>query len=244
MGGERLGDVPYHELDDSGVARCVALAAIAPTRRVAVVTASSTDPAPGPGGLLLGAVLARFAPDLDKDTRKEMLVLMREIERGDRIGQPRHSASPAGSHRAQPQPSPSARDPMGCSSRWRPTRGRGTVGLAAVCACAKIPDSQRSTVVDVLRKASMDGPGGPGLIDHLVGAEIAMRFGVVRSTSLPTPCSGRSTSSVSTVMASRRRAVKRYRALLRDAHPDHGADDDEAADQIAELSRAREILLS
>ena len=37
---------------------------------------------------------------------------------------------------------------------------------------------------------------------------------------------------------------KRYRALVRDAHPDHGAEDDGAADRIAELSRAREILLS
>ena len=35
-----------------------------------------------------------------------------------------------------------------------------------------------------------------------------------------------------------------YRRLLRDAHPDHCAGDKEAADRIAELSKAREILLS
>jgi len=35
-----------------------------------------------------------------------------------------------------------------------------------------------------------------------------------------------------------------YRRLLRDAHPDHGAGEDTAADRIAELTKAREILLS
>ena len=34
-----------------------------------------------------------------------------------------------------------------------------------------------------------------------------------------------------------------YRRLLRTAHPDHGAGEGEAADRIAELSKAREILL-
>ncbi len=37
---------------------------------------------------------------------------------------------------------------------------------------------------------------------------------------------------------------RRYRALLRDAHPDHGGGRDDAADRIATLARAREILLS
>ena len=37
---------------------------------------------------------------------------------------------------------------------------------------------------------------------------------------------------------------KSYRRLVRDAHPDHGAGESEAADRIAELTKAREILLS
>ncbi len=35
-----------------------------------------------------------------------------------------------------------------------------------------------------------------------------------------------------------------YRARIRDAHPDHGAEGIGAADRIAELGKAREILLS
>ena len=63
---------------------------IAPTRRVALGDFDlPTDPAPGPGGLLLGAVIARFAPSLDRDILAEMKTLMDEVERGDKIGQPR-----------------------------------------------------------------------------------------------------------------------------------------------------------
>ncbi len=35
----------------------------------------------------------------------------------------------------------------------------------------------------------------------------------------------------------------RFRDLLRDAHPDHGGDVDDAAQRITELTEARRILL-
>ncbi len=41
----------------------------------------------------------------------------------------------------------------------------------------------------------------------------------------------------------RRSVLKRYRVLLRDAHPDHGAEEMKAAARIAELGQARDILL-
>ena len=42
-----------------------------------------------------------------------------------------------------------------------------------------------------------------------------------------------------------RRAVqRRFRDLVRAAHPDHGGDRGEAADRLAELSEARRILLA
>jgi hypothetical protein len=37
---------------------------------------------------------------------------------------------------------------------------------------------------------------------------------------------------------------RRFRELVRDAHPDHGGDTDDAANRIAELSEARRILLA
>ena len=41
----------------------------------------------------------------------------------------------------------------------------------------------------------------------------------------------------------RRDIQRRFRALVRDAHPDHGADSEDAAARIADLTEARRILL-
>jgi curved DNA-binding protein CbpA len=42
----------------------------------------------------------------------------------------------------------------------------------------------------------------------------------------------------------RRDVQQAFRDGLRDVHPDHGGDDADAADRIAELAEARRILLS
>lgn len=63
---------------------------IAPTRRIALGRSElPCDPAPGMGGLLLGGIVATFAPALDDDTRQDLVALMGEVERGQRIPQPR-----------------------------------------------------------------------------------------------------------------------------------------------------------
>jgi DnaJ-class molecular chaperone len=43
---------------------------------------------------------------------------------------------------------------------------------------------------------------------------------------------------------SKRVVQRRFRSLLREAHPDHGGITDEAANRIAELTEARRILLA
>ena len=63
---------------------------IAPTRRVAVGrTHLPCDPAPGFGGVLLGAICARFVIELDKAAVPELLSLSHEVELGRRVAQPR-----------------------------------------------------------------------------------------------------------------------------------------------------------
>ena len=223
---------------------------IAPTRRVALGDGNlPVDPAPGPGGLLLGAVMARFGPDLDDELRRDVRRLMREVERGVAIGQPRLR------HRYQ-------HDRVGLT-RSRHLLIGGADGLrfeletskaspvqsvlAAVYACEDLDADLRSPVLRVLRRGfEWVGPIGAGLVEHLVGADLARQFHsgafTLASDSLlwafdvlglephddPAP----------TVVQ------RRYRALLRDAHPDHGGVRADAADRIATLVRAREILLS
>ena len=63
---------------------------IAPTRRVALGNlVLPCDPAPGLGGVLLGAIAARFTPELDPDLVPELVSLTHEIEADRRIPQPR-----------------------------------------------------------------------------------------------------------------------------------------------------------
>ncbi len=45
-------------------------------------------------------------------------------------------------------------------------------------------------------------------------------------------------------MPGRSDVQRRFRDLLREAHPDHGGARDDAAERIAELSEARRILLA
>ena len=223
---------------------------IAPTRRVALGDSDlPTDPAPGPGGLLLGAVIARFAPDLDRDILAEMNVLMDEVERGDKIGQPRLR------HRLQ-------KDIVGLSQsthrlvigdeglRFELEMHKGLPAqsaLAAVYACERVPLERRPPVMAVLRRGlEWVGPLGPGLIDHLVGREVAMQFRSGRYATASSPLLwARQILELDASQDVDAKEIQRsYRRLVRDAHPDHGAHVDDAADRIAELTRARDLLLA
>lgn len=63
---------------------------VAPTRRVALgEVLLPTDPAPGFGGILLGGIIARFAPSLDSDLHDDFVALIGELSRRPRVSQPR-----------------------------------------------------------------------------------------------------------------------------------------------------------
>ena len=223
---------------------------IAPTRRVALGDCDlPTDPAPGPGGLLLGAVLARFSGDLDGDLRSEMTTLMDEVESGQKIGQPRLR------HRLQADRVGLARSRHllvagqdGLRFELETAKGLpAQSALAAVYGCGEVPLERRGPVMDVLRRGlEWVGPVGPGLIDHLVGPEVAMRLrsGAFSTASDPLIWAMGVLELDAGDEPATKDIQKNYRRLLRSAHPDHGAGEDGAADRIAELGRAREILLS
>lgn len=63
---------------------------IAPTRRIALGDSNlPCSPAPGKGGLLLGAIVARFASSLDEDSQVDLVALINQVERFERVAQPR-----------------------------------------------------------------------------------------------------------------------------------------------------------
>ena len=218
---------------------------IAPTRRVALgTTLLPTAPSPGFGGLLLGGVVAAFIGEVDPDLIPELVALTREVEAGRRIAQPRLR------HRLQ-------QDRVGLNPYRHRLEGsgeelrfdidaRGAAApnvLGAVYAAGRVDDEHRSGVFRAIRRSiHWRGPVGPRLVAHLSDA---------RGTTDWTTLGGRDpllwalgVFGLSSATVEREVVQRRFRDLLRAAHPDHGGAAADAAVRIAELTEARRILLS
>lgn len=213
-----------------------------PTRRIALGhLVLPVDPAPGFGGLLLGAVVARHIAGVDPDLRGDVARLIRQIEYGERVVQPRLR------HRFQA-------DRHGlAASRHRLTGvgdevqfDFGTHGsdlsqvLGAVYAVERLEVASRLLVAPVLLKgAAWRGPIGPALIAHLAGSTSAE----LSSLADPRAWALRVLGFEAEVTAPSRRDVSRhYRDRMRAVHPDHGGLAADASKAILDLNEARRIL--
>jgi hypothetical protein len=220
--------------------------AIAPTRRLALGERDlPVSPAPGFGGVLLGGIVAAYIALLDPELFDELDQLTRQLEAGYRIPQPRLR------HRLQT-------DRVGLQRSVHVLRGDGEAArfeiddkgspahhiLAAVYAAGGLPVGPRSTVMAAIRKAMRwSGEIDGSLIAHLSGVSrtqpwsfAAHRDPVGWAMSVLGLEGGR--------RPARGEVQRRFRALVRAAHPDHGGDRATAADRLAELSEARRILLA
>ena len=144
-----------------------------PTRRVALGhLVLPVDPPPGFGGLLLGAVVANHVTGVADELHGDVIRLVAEVERGDRIVQPRLR------HRFQV-------DRHGLSHSRHRLIGHGddiefdfaATGsdlaqvLGAIYAVERLDTSSRRLIAPVLQKAiRWRGPIGPAFVAHLAGA--------------------------------------------------------------------------
>jgi hypothetical protein len=217
---------------------------VAPTRRVALGHRDlPVDPAPGFGGVLLAGLVAHFTPDLEIDLVDELVVLMRQLERGQRVPQPRLR------HRFQ-------RDLVGLTKRRQRLVGEhellrfefdhagpaAPMVLGAVYAAGQLPAVARGTVIEAMRRSMRwRGPLGAAFIASIIGRDA----GTWAVSAMADPVAwARLTLGLATDEVAGRDLVQRqFRALLREAHPDSGGDEDAAARRISELSEARRILL-
>jgi len=219
---------------------------VAPTRRVAVGRSLlPTDPAPGAGALLLGGIVAAHVDDLDPDLLPELGQLIADLEDARRIAQPRLR------HRFQAD-----RHGLAKSTHRLLARGDGVefdlatdTGtpavhlLGAVYAAGAITSADRASVMEVIRRAlAWRGPLGPALVAHLSGASGARAWSMGLAD--PVGWALGVLGFASHDRPERPILQKRFRSLLREAHPDHGGEAAEAATRIAELTEARRILLA
>jgi hypothetical protein len=213
-----------------------------PTRRVALGhLVLPVDPTPGFGGLLLGAVMAKHLPDIDEELVPDIHRLLAQVERGDRISQPRLR------HRYQVD-----RHGLGVSVHRLLGEGDNvrfdlhTQGsplsqvLGAVYALERLDEQARRHLVPVLHRAMRwRGQIGPSFVTNLAGNA---------STSLAAMADPRAWAldllgfPVGTARVTKKEITTRYRDGLRRAHPDHGGDQAAASKAIADLGEARKIL--
>lgn len=223
---------------------------ITPTRRVALGRMQlPVVPPPGPGGVLLAGIVARFLPDVDIDFHDDYLDLLHQLQRGARIPQPKLR------HRLQ-------EDVVGLTrSTHRLERLNGKLQfvfqvnrgapeqyvLAAAYAAGSFPYSDRPPVMDLMRKAEQwRGPVDGTLIAHLTGRTDAFTSAngfadpigwALTTLGFPAPVHDDTDPPARDVQ-------RRFRELLRTAHPDTAADGEaDAAQRIADLTEARRILL-
>ncbi|MEO7398902.1 MAG: hypothetical protein ABIW84_10085 [Ilumatobacteraceae bacterium] len=218
---------------------------VTPTRRVSLGNLIlPIDPAPGFGGLLLGAVIAHHLDAIDDDYLADVHRLLGQVDRGERVVQPRLR------HRYQVD-----RHGLG-RSRHRlqgegenvhfsfETNGSGLVQvLGAIYAIERLDVAGRHAVIPVVQKAMRwKGPIGPSFIAHLAGSTST-------STSLAAMADPRAWAldvfgfPLGTGKVTKKDVMAKYRDQLRLVHPDHGGDEVAAGKAIGDLGEARRILL-
>jgi hypothetical protein len=216
---------------------------VTPTRRVALGhLVLPSDPAPGFGGLLLGAVVAAYLDEVDDELVPDIHRLVDQIDRGDRVTQPRLR------HRYQVDRHGLARsthrmigDGEELGFEFENNGAALQQVLGAIYAAERLGPSSRHAITAVLHKAMRwRGPIGPSLIAHLAGARAATFASLAdpRAWALDVL-----RFPVGTTAPSKKDVMGRFRDRLRDIHPDHGGDESAASTAIGELTEARRVLL-
>ena len=199
------------------------------------------DPTPGFGGVLLGAVIARHLFEVDDDLHPDIQRLILEVQRGDRVVQPRLR------HRFQV-------DRHGLSRSVHRLMGEddaaefvfGTNGnplqqvLGAVYALERLEPATRRALGPVLvRSMSWRGPIGASFISYLVGNATNSVSALADPRAWALEVLG---FPAGTIKPSKREITQRFRDKLRLVHPDHGGAQDRASREIADLAEARRVL--
>lgn len=219
----------------------------APTRRVALGRLYlPTEPSPGHGGLLLAGIVAAGVSALDDDDLLDRIdSLLGDLERGARIVQPRilHRFQ-VDTHGLDRSHHRLVGDASGDGMELE-VDGHGAVLpqiLGAVYAAGQLSYAVRGDVFRLLRRATRwTGAIDDRLIAFLAGDEAGSfrRRGLPNDERWALQVLGFDPGSE----PARSAIQKQFRSLLRESHPDHGAEIEGAGQRIQDLTEARRILL-
>lgn len=213
-----------------------------PTRRIALGhMVLPVDPAPGFGGLLLGSIVAAHLGGIDDDLVPDIHGLIREVGEGERVVQPRLR------HRFQID-----RHGLACSTHRLlgnddnisfDFSSKGTELaqlLGAIYAVERLAPEHRRALMPMLQMAARwRGPIGPALIAHLAGLHTVTLEAMANPRGWALSVLGLAPDIAS---VSKRQITAAFRLRMRDVHPDHGADNADAAKAMSDLAEARRIL--
>jgi len=222
---------------------------IAPTRRIALGSRDlPCDPAPGAGGLLLIGLVAHVAPDIEPELREGLMAAMDRLAAGRKVIQPtvrhRYQVDRIGLTASRQR---LLAVESGLQFDFEDENARAVqLALGAVYAAATLPAPAKKAVFDGFQTALVwDRPVDSSFIAVVTGGR-AIDIGGLRAWNDPV---GWALDVLGLDVGpddvpSKRVVQRKFRSLLRDAHPDHGGHDAEAAARIAELSEARRVLLA
>ena len=215
---------------------------VQPTRRISLGhMVLPVDPAPGFGGLLLGAIVAQHLGGVDEDLVGDIHTLINQVGTGEHIVQPRLR------HRFQI-------DRHGLSHSTHRLIGEGddisfdfgTVGtdlaqvLGAVYAVERLALEHRRLILPVMQKAARwRGPIGASMIAHFAGSQTTTLEALADPRGWAMQIMG---FEVTARTPSKREITRAFRTRMRDVHPDHGGAEVDAAKAMSDLSEARRIL--
>lgn len=226
----------------------------APTRRIALATSRlPVDPAPGPGGVLLGGIVAHHRDELGEDLFESLLKLTLQLQEGQRVVQPRMRHRFQGDrHGLTRSRARLRRDDGGLVIDFE-NKGTGLqLMLGAVYTAGNMDPGPRRAVMDAIRKGlRWGGALDRRLYAHLSGLDGGQEWSAdvyedpvrwaLQTLGMQAASNGTATGGD---LPDRTLVQRRFRDALRAAHPDHGGATDDAATRINDLTEARRILLS
>ena len=214
-----------------------------PTRRLSLGTlVLPSDPAPGFGGILLGGVVSAHLGDVDDEVVPDLHRLITQIERGERVVQPRLR------HRLQTDRHGLAKSVhrlVGDRDQLRfefdATGSALLQVLGAIYSLERLDEPARQSLAMVIgRSMRWRGPLDTSFITYLAARSVTSVLDLADPRAWALETLG---FPAGTVKPSKRQVQERYRAALRSVHPDHGGEIKTASRAIEDLAEARRLLL-